>query len=83
MEMQINVYNLVIEVTRRCNMCCTHCLRGDAQDLDISDEVLETVARNIQPSSVTFTGGEPSLNIAAQELKTLLEKTFDNPEYAA
>lgn len=20
----------VIEITRRCNMCCAHCLRGDA-----------------------------------------------------
>ena len=24
-----NACNVVIEVTRRCNMCCAHCLRGD------------------------------------------------------
>ena len=63
--MAIYVSDLMIEVTRRCNMCCDHCLRGDAQNLDISDEVLEAIARDIQPSSVVFTGGEPSLNIAA------------------
>jgi len=33
--MKYNVSNLMIEVTRRCNMCCDHCLRGDAQDLDL------------------------------------------------
>lgn len=25
--------NVVIEITRRCNMCCAHCLRGDAEKL--------------------------------------------------
>ena len=34
--MEIYVESLVIEVTRRCNMRCEHCLRGDAQNLDIS-----------------------------------------------
>ena len=26
---------VIIEVTRRCNMSCPHCLRGDAQNVDM------------------------------------------------
>lgn len=63
--MEIHVEFLVIEVTRRCNMKCEHCLRGDAQNLDISTATLSEIAKHIYPSSVTFTGGEPSLNVPA------------------
>ena len=59
----IECSDLILEVTRRCNMQCEHCIRGDAQNLDIGDDILELVAKYIQPYSVTFSGGEPSLNI--------------------
>lgn len=36
--MRIYAANSVfIEVTRRCNMCCAHYLRGDAESIDIQD----------------------------------------------
>ena len=57
--MEIYVNYLAIEVTRRCNMKCNHCLRGDAQNLDISTAVLSGIAKHIHPASVIFTGGEP------------------------
>lgn len=31
---KLKVCNLSLEVTRRCNMNCEHCLRGDAQNMD-------------------------------------------------
>lgn len=62
--MEIYVNYLAIEVTRRCNMKCEHCLRGDAQNLDISTAVLSGIAKHIHPASVIFTGGEPSLNFS-------------------
>ena len=65
MTPNITVDLLGIEVTRRCNMSCPHCIRGDAQNLDISDAVLEAIARNVQPYNVVFSGGEPSLNVPA------------------
>ena len=55
---------LIIEVTRRCNMACEHCLRGEPQKLNISDLVLNNFFRQIRDSSIgnlTITGGEPSL----------------------
>lgn len=60
----MRVYSLILEVTRRCNMCCAHCLRGDAEDIDMEKETVDEIlnmADEIQ--SVTFTGGEPSLNL--------------------
>lgn len=65
MKIDISVNSLVIEVTRRCNMRCNHCIRGDAQNCDISIESIKKIAQSIQPGSVTFTGGEPSLNVNA------------------
>lgn len=54
---------LSFEVTRRCNLCCEHCMRGDAQclDMDLSyvDKVLDDI---VELYYVSFTGGEPSLN---------------------
>lgn len=68
--MQItSVDNVVIEITRRCNMCCAHCLRGDAEAVDIQekyiDAFLDSFANAGYISSLTFTGGEISLNIPA------------------
>lgn len=56
------IRNLIVEVTRRCNMSCSHCLRGEAQNLDIPNEVIETgLTKFSEISSITITGGEPSL----------------------
>lgn len=64
--MEIYVTNLIIEVTRRCNMCCRHCLRGDSQNLDIDRKTIKDIISNIDAiSSITFTGGEPTLNLDA------------------
>ena len=59
---------VVIEVTRRCNMSCPHCLRGDAQNIDIDLEILDKFLSNFKDCyirEVFFTGGEPTLNIEA------------------
>jgi len=53
-----------LEITRRCNLRCDHCLRGGAQRVDVSDRVLYKVFQQWPTEyigSVTFTGGEPSL----------------------
>jgi len=55
-------------------MSCRHCLRGDAQNIDIDQQLIEeTIKQCSDISNITFTGGEPSLNTKALEftLKTL------------
>lgn len=61
--------SVFIEVTRRCNMCCAHCLRGDAENIDIQEKYIDAFLDSFEKgaciSSLTFTGGEISLNIPA------------------
>lgn len=57
-----NIGALIIEITRRCNMKCEHCMRGAAQPRDITTVTLERLLRPIRAiDTLTFTGGEPSL----------------------
>jgi hypothetical protein len=62
--MQIN--ELVIEITRRCNIKCRHCLRGNAQRKDITEETIDKILEGVDYiSTITFSGGEPGLNVPA------------------
>ena len=65
-EPWLNVSSLVIEVTRRCNLKCEHCLRGDAEDMDMDPELMAAFLKNVRHvGEVTFSGGEPSINLQA------------------
>lgn len=56
------IYELALEVTRRCQFECAHCLRGDVQKVDMSEEILETLFSQVdEVGSLLITGGEPSL----------------------
>lgn len=47
-------------------MTCAHCLRGDAQELDISHHHIRNVLRHFRHiHQLTISGGEPSLNVKA------------------
>jgi hypothetical protein len=62
--MQIN--ELILEITRRCNIKCRHCLRGGAQRIDMSDETIDKLLEGVDYiSTITFSGGEPGLNVPA------------------
>jgi hypothetical protein len=49
-------------------MHCDHCLRGNAQRLDMGDEVIANLFKGIDHvSDITFTGGEPTLAVPVIE----------------
>lgn len=59
---------LAIEVTRRCNRMCEHCLRGIAQNVDLDRETLSFFLKSIinkyntiNIHNLIITGGEPML----------------------
>lgn len=55
--------NLVIEITRRCNMSCDHCLRGDPENVVIEKRHIDKLFSELSHvSDLTITGGEPSLH---------------------
>lgn len=77
--MAITVRNLILEVTRKCNMVCGHCLRGKAQNIDMSNDIIDMVFSQIgEIGNITFTGGEPTLNMKAIEYftNTVIEKSY-------
>lgn len=63
--MKIVFRRLQIEPTRRCNQACKHCCRGDAQSLDLNNDVVDALFDNNDIKeiySLYIGGGEPSLN---------------------
>lgn len=65
---------LMLELTRRCNMQCTHCLRGDAEALDMPRNIMWAALRNLEYYSLGLGGGESILNtkILSEFFQTLL-----------
>lgn len=52
--------HFAFEVTRRCNFKCDHCLRGDAQNIDLSEKAIDSVLdQTLAFGDILFTGGEP------------------------
>ena len=75
--MYLETDELILEITRRCNLRCDHCCRGEAEALDMPREVIENTLDKINAiGTVTFTGGEPTLapHVMADFLEVAREK---------
>lgn len=60
----MRVEQLILEVTRVCNMSCKHCLRGCSQNVYMTKEMVDKIFEDIESvGSILFTGGEPFLNL--------------------
>ncbi|WP_373262112.1 radical SAM protein [Hungatella hathewayi] len=58
------IENLSLEITRKCSCACSHCLRGDSQNIDMPLDLIPKIFNGIKwIDNITFTGGEPSLNL--------------------
>jgi len=56
------IYELVLETTRKCNLRCAHCMRGNPQRMTMTPQILQAVLSSCTGiGTVTFGGGEPSL----------------------
>ena len=59
----IHVNSVILEITRMCNMCCWHCLRGQGQYKNIDPHFVEQLFMHIDSiGTLTFSGGEPFLH---------------------
>lgn len=68
----MNIPNLIIEVTRKCNMACPHCLRGDAEKISFDYKMLPNVFSGIDYiDTITFTGGE--ITVALPTFEKIVE----------
>lgn len=63
--MKIYYSRLQIELTRRCNQSCAHCCRGEAQNVDLTKEIIDDLFEKndiYYIGTLLFSGGEPTLN---------------------
>ena len=75
-EVILPLYNLMLEVTRKCNLKCEHCMRGEPQNIDMSDEILKEVFRQVtEMYHLSLTGGEPFL--APQVIESMVDIIID------
>lgn len=60
---KVYAYQLVPEISRKCNIACKHCLRGPAQRKIMSEDVIDRIFEifNMEQTEITFGGGEPTL----------------------
>lgn len=62
--MDLCIHLLTLEITRRCNMQCKHCLRGQSEAFDMEKETVDRILDDVSSiGQLFFSGGEPSLNI--------------------
>ena len=70
--------SLAIELTRRCNLNCIFCCKGEPQNIDISKEIIDkTISemKNIYIHQLRLSGGEPFL--ASNEITYLINQIID------
>lgn len=75
----MKISQLMVEVTRKCNMTCEHCMRGPAQNISMSKEIMINFLSDIKHINlVGFTGGEPTLPDGIKAIKQFIKicKTF-------
>ena len=69
------INELMLEITRRCNLECPHCLRGDAERKEMSRELLLRIFSDIDNvGTLTLTGGEPFMALdVIEDIFTVLD----------
>lgn len=63
--MKFALNRLSLEVTRKCNLCCKFCMRGKAEYVDLTPEIVDMILdsnRFKRIEELLFSGGEPTLN---------------------
>ena len=74
-EMKRIIYCLSVEMTRRCNMKCDFCARGDAQNVTITKKIIDKTLEEMEGvyiNGLRLSGGEPFL--AENEIEYLIEE---------
>lgn len=69
---KVNVQNLAMIVTNRCNLNCSHCLRGCKNNKDMGKKVIKSTLKQIKKiGNLHLSGGEPTLAL------DVIENIFD------
>ena len=74
---KLNFNSLSFEMTRRCNLNCPHCEKGEPQNVDITNRIIDKVLSQVNYATTIFlTGGEPFL--AGDQIEYLVNKIIED-----
>ena len=81
---ELYIKNLCIEITRRCNMRCAHCMRGDAEPVNIPLKHISNLLRHVRyihhstsrAASRRLTSGPSAISSNGYAPTVLLSMTF-------
>ena len=72
-EKKVSLRHIYMEIGRKCNLKCRHCCKGESEDKEMSNEVMDALLDNVHfIDEITVTGGEPMLYI--ERIRTFLDK---------
>lgn len=75
--MKAQISQFIVEVGRKCNRQCAHCLRGAMEDVTIDIEYVKHIINQVSYiGCITFTGGEPTLY--SKEIAEIVDYIVDN-----
>lgn len=58
-----NFCDITLEITRRCNLTCKHCMRGDAQNISMTKPIIDKFfSQTTYINTLLITGGEPFID---------------------
>lgn len=70
-RIQMNNYSidtLIVEITRRCNLKCEHCIQGEAQNITITKKIIDKLFHQVDKvKEIRIAGGETLLEIETLE----------------
>lgn len=70
---KLNVNGMYLEITRRCTLECAHCMRGNRQNIDMSEEILDNALKDVTHiHELDLGGGEPLL--VPQVIESIINK---------
>lgn len=70
---KVSLREVTLELGRKCNLKCKHCMKGESQDVAMSDGVMDALLDNVYfIDEFNFGGGEPLLYV--ERMETLLRK---------
>lgn len=68
---------LRIEITRRCNKKCPHCMKGDAQDVTMDENTIDKIFCDVEDADwVVIGSGEPLLELG--RIEYLINKIIES-----
>ena len=70
--MLLHLKHLLLEATRKCNMACPHCMRGDAEELSMDYAVIDRIFEDVrQIDHLVLTGGDPTNSVPGKSVEML------------